>query len=225
MARFGAVGITREHVVAGVRVDQHACLVQHLIRRVDRNLRPDRKRHRIARATVNLDVLLAMTHDDLREKRVVFEIGDDNVANLAAEFRNDGVQEIVRQGARNANVLHLDGDGFSLRRADPDDETALSRFLLENHDALVAVEAHADPVDCHLDHVPTSPRTLASIVRPLARWDKPKICPWPSTRKAVARAVLSLDHIDACVELVPYVIDVRNDQNQAVVEDRVVPEF
>src|SRR5690606_21139557 len=106
------------------------------------------------------------------EEGVVSEVGDADLFHAAAKLLDEGEHEVVRLGARDADVLEFERDGVCDVRADPDGDVAIRVLFLQDDDAAVVPEADADGIDDEFAQgAPPGPRrTLCLYPLASARW-------------------------------------------------------
>jgi hypothetical protein len=127
-------------------------LLDHLIRGEDRGVRAHRKRERVRRPGIDLDLGRLNAQGDQREEGVVPEFGHGDACDLRVQLAHDVRQQIVRHRARRLDALKFHQDGRGLGVANPDGQELIARDRLEQDDRLLSDHVEAHSVDAHLLH-------------------------------------------------------------------------
>src|SRR5207302_11157490 len=94
----------------------------------------------------------------VRVKRLLAQIVDHDMRDLAAERADHLLQQVMRQRAGHLDALHLQRDGFRFERTDPDWQVAVHALLFQHDEPILRDEADLYTVNRNLDHDEASER-------------------------------------------------------------------
>src|SRR5207245_2487688 len=119
-------------------------LAEHVFVDVNRHLRRDRDRDRVAGTAIDLDDFAVLADAQLGVIGVVHEFADEDVLKFGPEHFDRGGDEIMGQRPRRWVALDAAVDAGGLEDADYDREAALPLDLAQHDDLLVVNVADDD---------------------------------------------------------------------------------
>ena len=127
-------------------------LLDDVVRREDLRVAANGECDRVRRSRVDLDLGPVLDDRDLREVRVLTQLRDGHLDDLALELGDDLREQVVGHRPLRARPLQLHQDRRRLGVADPDREEAILVHGLQEHDRLLADRLEAHAVEGHLSH-------------------------------------------------------------------------